>query len=165
MLQVMHNWRIMRISLENFDFIRQCGEELYKSFQSVKCPYFKESVHFTAEGLAHLKYKYRDRDRQDEDQYMRFKLLHLAPLVLKLSRTVQGMVVRKGFERCRRNGKTLLIPAGIIYYEFIAILDHVRVRVIVKQINEGQLQFWSIIPYWSGKAVEKVIHFGNPEVD
>jgi len=55
---------------------------------------------------------------------------------------------------------------GCMFYEFVAILDEIRVRVIVKQIDGGQYIFWSIIPYWGGGVVgERTYHFGNPEED
>lgn len=58
-----------------------------------------------------------------------------------------------------------LIP--VTYYEFIAVLDSFRIKVIVKQAQDGQKFFWSIIPSWSiNKAQDKrKLHSGNPEKD
>jgi hypothetical protein len=36
----------------------------------------------------------------------------------------------------------------IEFYEFIAVIKHYRVKVIVKRISDGQRFFWSIVPYW-----------------
>lgn len=156
----------MPINLENFEYIKTRGEELYKSFEPAKCPYFNELVYFNVAGLKHLKYKRDGIDRLPQDQYMRFKLLYLVPEVIKLSRTVQGMSSRKGFERIRGNNIREWTVVDRTYFEFIAILDNVRVRVIVKQIHGGQLNFWSIIPYWGGGAQgHRTHHFGNPEED
>jgi hypothetical protein len=35
----------------------------------------------------------------------------------------------------------------VSFYEFVADLDHVRVKVIVKQVAGGDRYFWSIIPF------------------
>lgn len=156
----------MSINHKNFEYIKARGEELYKSLQSIHCPYFNELVHFNADGLEHLKFKRREVERILQDQYMRFKLLHLAPQVLKLSRTVQGRSHRKCFERVRQNNRTFQIFCDIFYFEFIAIIDDVRVRIIVRQLQGGQLNFWSIIPYWEQASEHKrLFGFGNPEED
>lgn len=155
----------MQINETSFDFVKLRGEELYKSFEPLRCPYFNELVYFNTQGLKHLKYKSDSIDRLTQDQYMRFKLLHLAPIILKLTRTLQGFSSRKGFERVRHSGKTQWIAVERRYFEFIAIIDSVRVRVIMKQIDGGQLFFWSLIPYWNGAGENKIMDFGNPEED
>ncbi len=149
----------------NFEFIKTRAEELYKSFAPVRCPYFNALVHFNAQGLKHLKFKGDAVERVAQDQYMRYKLLHLAPLILKRSGTIQAISCRQGFEYVRRNNKTELIAVQRIYHEFIAVIDDVRVRVIVKQVNSGELCFWSIIPYWKSDGKNRLLGFGNPEAD
>lgn len=155
----------MTINRDNFDFIKAQGEELYKSFGPVKCPYFNDVVHFNAQGLKHLKFKGDGFERKPEDQYMRFKLLYIAPFVLKRSGTVQAISCRSGFEDIRKNNKTMSLAVLRMYYEFVAVIDDVRVRVIVKQVNNGQLFFWSIIPYWKMSYERRQFNFGNPEDD
>ena len=55
----------------------------------------------------------------------------------------------------------------VIFYEFIAVLENVRVKVIVKEVTGGGKHFWSIIPYWDidvGNS-RRILHSGNPELD
>lgn len=165
MLQRGHILEGMKINVENFDFVKSRGEELYKSFAPVKCPYFNALIYFNAYGLEHLKFKERRVERLPQDQYMRFKLLYLAPLILKRSGTVQGISRRQGFESVRCNNKSAFVAVNRVYYEFIAIVDEVRVRLIVKRINDGELYFWSIIPYWKGSEGVRQLGFGEPEHD
>jgi hypothetical protein len=158
------------VVLDDFEKVIAKGEVLYDSFVSVRCPYFSEDVHFNARGLEHLKFKRRDKVRPKPDQYMRFKLLHLAPEVLKLSRTVQGCWETRHFERVRVRGRTDTILKQVAYYEFVAVLRGLRVKVIVKQVETGQKFFWSIIPFWgvlkrNGEAARRKMHGGNPEED
>lgn len=147
------------------------GEGFFKSVGSVRCPYFMEPVHFNARGLEHLKFKRHNNARPANDQYIRFKLLHLAPEVLRLSRTIQGIYETQRFERIRSHGRTDTILKLVTYYEFIAVLKKVRIKVIVKQIENGEKFFWSIIPYWGtvkgGSACtwKRRMHNGNPEED
>lgn len=156
MLQRVHIKEGMTINGENFDFIKSRGEELYKSFTSVRCPYFNELVYFNSFGLEHLKFKRAGVERLPQDQYMRFRLLHVAPLIIKLSRTVQGVMRVNTLERVHKNGMRYREMQHSIFYEFIAVLDDVRVRVVVKRVENSDLVFWSIIPYWkNGKQGDR----------
>ncbi len=152
----------MKINLENFAFVKERGEELYKSFVPVKCPYFNDLVYFNAQGLEHLKFKRRFVERVASDQYMRFKLLYLAPQILKLSRTVQGVMLLNTTERVLCNGRRQWMRQSSVFYEFIAVIDDVRARLVVKRIENGQFQFWSIIPFWKqGANTDRQLFTGN----
>lgn len=147
--------------------VKDKGELLYKSFDQVYCPYFKEKVSFGAQGFEHLKFKRREKARLDKDQYMRFKLLHLVPDILKLSHTVQGVLETTRFERVRMHSRTDTVMKPVTYYEFIAVVKRNRIRVIIKQIDGGQKFFWSIVPFWgmNTETMNRILHEGVPEED
>ena len=157
----------MNINLENFEEVRVRGESTYKSFEEVYCPYFKEKVSFNAQGLEHLKFKQRGKARLEQDQYMRFKLLHLAPEVIKISSSLQGIWNTQKFEMIKQNSKWKNVLKSITYYEFIAVINKNRVKIVVKQIESGKKIFWSIIPFWgmSEETKTRLLHEGNPEED
>ena len=98
---------------------------------------------------------------------MRFKLLHLAPEILKSSHTLQGVLETKKFERIRMNSRTDNILKMVTYYEFIAVMKRNRVRIIIKQIDSGQKFFWSIVPFWgmNTETIARILHDGVPEED
>ncbi|MCX6738477.1 MAG: hypothetical protein NT098_00300 [Candidatus Parcubacteria bacterium] len=54
-----------------------------------------------------------------------------------------------------------------MYYEFVAVLDRTRVRVVVKQIETAPKCFWSIIPFWKINETngKRKLHYGKPEYD
>ena len=139
---------MIEFTAEQFKEVKEKGEKLYKTIGEIYCPYFKEKVSFNARGLEHLKFIQREKTRLEKDQYMRFKLIYLAPEVLKSSHTVQGVLETKKFERIRISHRTDTILKPVGYYEFIAVIKRNRVRVIVKQIENGQKFFWSLIPFW-----------------
>jgi len=159
----------MSLDLENFEEIRVKGEGFYKTVGDVYCPYLKGKVSFNSQGLEHLKFKRHEKARLVEDQYMRFKLIHLAPEVLKSSHTLQGSSETKKFERIRIHGRTDVVLKPVNYYEFISVIKRNRIRIVVKQINNGELFFWSIIPFWGMKISEdnmsRILCEGNPEED
>ena len=76
---------------QEFEKIKADAEKFYKTIGSVRCPYFNEAVNFNAEGLEHLKFKSWNRARERSDQFMRLKLIKLAPEIIRLSRTLQGI--------------------------------------------------------------------------
>ncbi len=152
---------------QDFEKVRADAEVFYTSIGEVCCPYFVDKICFNSAGLKHLKFKSDKVARSHAEQYARFKLLAFAPQVLSLSHTVQGIWHTKHFERIRVHSRTDTILKPVAYYEFIAVLENVRVKVIVKQVDDGQKLFYSIIPYWKIDSVNsrRVLHSGDPESD
>ncbi len=151
---------------EEFDATLQNALELYPAIGSVRCPHFGASVKFSPEGLQHLRRKAWNRGRSRRDQFMRFKHLKMAPLILRLSNTVQG--IHHGHERIRRHRhghwEELISPAT--FYEFIAVIETRRFKVIVKRAEGNDLMFWSLIPFWrQTEQGTRVLHDGNPAED
>ncbi|PIP87423.1 hypothetical protein COW81_00340 [Candidatus Campbellbacteria bacterium CG22_combo_CG10-13_8_21_14_all_36_13] len=157
----------MKFNNEQFYRLKSNSEEFYKSLGEVFCPYFKEKIIFNSKGLEHLKFKTKNHARSQEDQYIRLKLLHLAPEILKLSNTVQGFSERKVFELNRKNHRNEKILVDVIYYEFVAVLQKARVRVILKKTGTAPKYFWSIIPFWKVNKItgKRKMNYGNPEHD
>ncbi len=157
----------MEFTVEEFREVKERGAAVYKTFVEVFCPYFKEKIFFNAQGLEHLKFKSRDKARSEKDQFMRFKLLNLVPLILRASATLQGILETQKFERIRIHSRTETIFKPVKYYEFIAVVKRNRIKIIVKQIENGQKFFWSIIPFWGMNQVtmNRILHDGFPEED
>jgi len=156
----------LEFSDEEFNRVKNTAEAFYKTISSVPCPYFNEKINFNTDGLEHLKFKAWNRARRRSDQFMRLKLIKLAPDVLRNSRTLQGVWETKSPVRRKRHGVWESVFTNVTYYEFIAVLEHKRVKVIVKQFLGGEKFFWTMIPYWRMNTFNKrVLHDGNPEVD
>jgi ketopantoate reductase len=149
-----------------FAAVRGQAQELYRSVGHIRCPYFQASIHFNGRGLEHLRRKSWNRGRDRRDQFMRLKHLARAPEILRLSRTVQGVETTHEWERRHRHGRweKLLVP--VTYYEFVAVLEQRRFKVIVKQLAGGELIFWSLIPFWrQSEQGSRLLHDGNPSLD
>lgn len=56
---------------------------------------------------------------------------------------------------------------NVTYYEFIAVLDNVRIKVIVKEVEGGEKHFWSVIPLWNidKGGHKRILCSGNLEND
>jgi len=152
---------------EEFEKVRAEAEKLYQTLGLIYCPYFGEKISFNAKGLRHLKFKFDQQARPQKDQYPRLKLLHLAPQVLNRSHTLQGIWETRQFEPYKTNSQWKYSMKDVTFYEFIAVLENVRVKVIVKEVLGGEKHFWSVIPYWGiDKAgSRRILYSGNPDSD
>lgn len=150
---------------DDFDQIRKDAENFYERINNIKCPYFKEKIAFNAKGLRHLKFKTDQQARPQIDQYPRLKLLPFVPQVLKNSHTLQGIWQTKRFEQQKTNGKWKKILKDVTFYEFIAVLDNIRLKIIIKNVAGGEKSFWSVIPYWKidKKNGKRILHGSSME--
>lgn len=150
---------------EDFLKVKEEAEKFYHSIKEIRNPYFGENIVFNAKGLRHLKFKSDQKARTQEEQYIRLKLLKLAPEVLKKSHTIQGIWETKKFEEQKVNKRWEKILKGVIFYEFVAILENLRVKVIVKEIHGGIKYFWSIIPFWNidKSSSRRILSSGDPD--
>lgn len=93
-------------------------------------------------------FRNRGHPRNHKDQYARFKLLPLVPKILNLSKTLQGECRVMHFGKVRMNNRVETVLKPVSYYEFIAVMEEVRTKIVIKQIDNGEKFFWSVIPYW-----------------
>ena len=152
---------------QDFRDVKQKAEAFYQNIAKVHCPYFGKNIVFNVKGLKHLKFKSDQVARTSHDQYARLRLVHFAPELLKKSHTVQGIWRTKKFEERKTNSRWERVMVEVIFYEFIAVLDNVRLKVIVKEVDGGEKHFWSMIPYWGVDTANsrRILHSGNPESD
>ena len=158
----------MKIDIKKFKWMKKEAIEEYNKIDQVFCPYLGEDVVFNNKGLRHLRFKSWNRSRSVADQYMRFKLLKFAVKVLKDSYTLQEFSESKNLERVQINSRWEQRAVAVKYYGFVAIIDEVRIKVIVKEVKSGNKFFWSLIPCWKqdrGKLNKKILHIGNLEDD
>lgn len=113
----------------------------YKEIGSVFCPYFKGYIAFNADGLEHLKFKRKGVIRTPKDRDARIRIFPIAIKILLQSHTVQGIISRNRFEKRTIHSRKEIALSRVTYYEFLAIIDQVRAKVILKQIEDGPRTF------------------------
>jgi len=159
----------MNIKQENFDVVKIEAEEFYKNIGEIYCPYLKDKISFNTKGLEHIKFKERGKARVILDQYIRLKLLKLAPKIISASNTLQEYFETKKFEKVNINSRWENRMVEITYYGFIAIINQSRIKIIIKQISGGNKFFWSLIPFWKNdkknSGNKKILHAGDLEID
>ena len=135
--------------ISNYDKIREDAHNFYQKIGAIRCPALNnELVHFIAEGFNHLIYKGKRRERSKNDQITKFKLLPKAKNLIGLATTYQEYDESITEVRKKRFKKIVQETATVRYWGFVAILNNFRIKVIVRQIGNGQRHFWSVIPAW-----------------
>ncbi len=101
-----------------------------------------------SDGFHHLRFSARS-ERKKEEQVLKFNLLPLAFRVIKKSGTLQEY--RKGSilvgKKSKRDGFRSL--KAVEYWGFVAIIGdpQIKIRVILRRIGNGNIIFWSVMPY------------------
>ena len=154
----------------DFEKIKKYAEEHYRMIGEVFCPYLDDTVSFNAKGLDHIKFKEWDKARNVKDQYVRLRLLRIAPEILKHSHTLQEFFETNRMERRKINSRWEFRLVKIKYYGFVAIVNKHRLKVIIKEIEGGSKFFWSLIPFWktrpdAANGHKKVLHEGDLETE
>jgi len=160
----------MEFTEADFDSVKKLAEEYYKTIGEVNCPYLKDKVAFNAKGLDHIKFKEWDKARSVQDQYVRLRLLKIAPQILQQSHTLQEFFETNKMERQKINSRWENRMINVKYYGFVAIVNKHRLKVIVKEIQGGNKFFWSLIPFWKTRkdainGNKKILHEGDLEVE
>lgn len=149
--------------INDFYQLKNQVRTFYDSLGKVYCPYFSEEVYFSSDGFRHLFYKgfsyTHFKLRKKSQRILRLKLFKLAPRLLRITTTVQEYHEEKLFFPLRCNRAESVLKT-VQYWGFIAIFSDRKVKVVVKQIGDGQKQFWSIIPNWiTRKSYEQYKRF------
>lgn len=126
------------------------AKELYNSINSMFCPFFDKNVTFNSDGFHHLQYNESGSERDKNVQILKFSLIKASKIIIKKSGTVQeyrkqwGAVGRKKTSDGSRKMKEMQ------YWGFVAItgegIAQIRVKVIVRQVGNGEPHFWSVMP-------------------
>lgn len=160
---------MMEIDPEKFDRVKEEAETFYRNIGDIHCPYIGAKIAFNAKGLDHIKFKEWNKTRSRLEQYMRFKLLQLAPEIIKSSHTLQEFYETNRLERQKINSRWEQRSIRVKYYGFVAVINRVRVKVVVKEIEGGKAFFWSIIPFWKSRKdefsskIKRILHEGDLE--
>ena len=96
-----------------------------------------------------------------KEQILKFRLLPLAIKIINKSGTLQEY--RKNLITIGKKGKDgLRKTKEVEYFGFIAIIGErkIKIRVVLRRIGDGNIIFWSVMPYSKLKKVQKNYTYG-----
>jgi len=122
------------MSFSNQKFYLPQYKNFYKNIGNVKCHYFNNAlIFFNKNGFNHL-IRTGNSQRSIFDQRRRLRLIKYCPEIL-MGRyiSVKSRIILKG-------SKTFY------YWSFKAHVDDIYMKLIVRQVDKGPKQFFSIFP-------------------
>lgn len=131
-----------------FNERKERARAIYSAQRVIRNPYFQTEIVLNSDGFHHLQFSAR-RERNKREQLLKFSLLPLGLEIIRKSGTVQEY-------------RKLLTPIGkpsprdgsvpmkeVEYWGFVAIVGEkkVKVRTILRCVGDGNITFWSVMPY------------------
>lgn len=131
-MQLCHQKPIIKMF---FEYKKQIHLIFFEN-QDLFSPAFNSKIIFNSKGINHLLYKGNRSRRETERIEINLRLLPRAIKLLK----------RATFWQEESNYKT----EDIFYkfWAFEAVVDERRIKVIIRQVGNGNKHFWSVIPAW-----------------
>jgi hypothetical protein len=138
----------MEPDINYFNERKERAKQIYAAQKSVRNPYFKTEIILNSDGFHHLQFSAR-RERNKREQLLKFNLLPLALEIIRKSGTIQEY-------------RKLLTPIGkpspgngsvpmkeVQYWGLVAIVGEkqIKVRTVLRKIGDGNITFWSVMPY------------------
>ena len=133
---------------EYFNERKQKAHQIFTAQKSLYCPYFKMEVVLNSDGFHHLQFSAR-HERTKREQLLKFSLLPLALEIVKKSGTVQEYrrLLTPIGKPAAKTGAISMKEAQ--YWGLIAIVGEkkIKVRAVLRQVGDGNITFWSVMPY------------------
>ena len=145
-----------------FNEKKEKAKTIYHAQRSIYNPYLKNDVIFNSDGFHHLQFSAR-RERDKEEQILKFNLLPLAIGIIKKSGTLQEYR-KKLISAGKKSPRDGLTPTKVAqYWGFVAITgesSQIKIIVILRQVGDGNITFWSVMPYHKLKGGQKLYSDG-----
>jgi hypothetical protein len=76
---------------------------------------------------------------------------------------LQGISETRQFEAQKTNSRWEHVLKDVTYFEFIAVVNKLRIKIIIKQVLGAEKHFWSIVPFWKIDKInsKRILHSGN----
>jgi hypothetical protein len=141
-----------------FNQQKQKAKELYHSQNTIFNPYFNQDVALNAKGFHHLQNS-GGRLRSLKEQLFKFRFLELAFEVIKSSSTIQ--------EYREEDIKEAGIIKRVQYWGMMAIVGEKRfqIKAVIRKVGDGEIHFWSVMPYSRIKKDKQKIYEEGIESD
>ncbi|MFH0770793.1 MAG: hypothetical protein V1926_05485 [Candidatus Peregrinibacteria bacterium] len=143
---------------EKYDAAREAAHNYFQRNQKIQSPVLG-TVHLNSDGFLHLVYgdKHHKQKRDWKNQLKRFHL------VTYTRRIIEGMGFYQEFleqyQTVMVKEQKHEVPASklVKYWGFVAVIDNrIRVKIILRQVGNGNIHFWSVIPFWKTKYYKDI---------
>jgi hypothetical protein len=138
----------MEPDLHYFNERKEKTKQIYLAQKSVYNPYFQTHIILNSDGFHHLQFSAR-RERGKREQLLKFNLVPIAIDIIKKSGTIQEYrkLLTPIGKPSSRNGAVPM--KEIQYWGLVAIVGEkqIKVRAVLRKVGDGNITFWSVMPY------------------
>lgn len=141
---------------DKYDKAKRSAVDFFNRNNSVFSPILNK-ITFNSDGLCHLINKSDKHKRDWKDQIKRFQILQYVKPVLEGMKYYQEY--RENLEniRMKDHGALKLACKTVKYWAFVAVInDKIRIKIILKKTGEGQIIFWSVLPFWRTRQYQGI---------
>ena len=139
----------MDVDPRQFVEAKEKARTRFDAQKSIRCPYFQADVILNSDGFHHLQFSAR-RERNKREQLLKFSMLPLAFEIIRKSGTIQEYrkVLMPTGKKSAHDGLTPM--KEVEFWGLVAIVERnkpIKVRVVLRRIGNGNVVFWSAMPY------------------
>jgi len=148
----------MEVNPEYFNQRKTRAHEIFTAQKTIRNPYFKTDVVLNSDGFHHLQFSAR-HERNKSEQLLKFSLLPLALEIIRKSGTIQEyrrLLTPIGKPSARNNS---MVMKEVEYWGLVAIVGEkkIKVRTVLRRVGDGNITFWSVMPYSKIKSGQQKI--------
>lgn len=113
---------------------------------AIYCPFFGKKVVLNSDGFHHLQFSSRS-ERNKKEQLLKFDLLPLALEVIRRAGTVQeyrDFLLEIGKKSAR--GEMRMKRSQFWGFDALVGENAVKIRTVIRQVGDGNVTFWSVMP-------------------
>ena len=138
----------METDTEYFNRRKEKAKTIFAVNKIIRNPYFQTEIILNSDGFHHLQFSTR-RERNKREQLLKFSLLPLALEIIKKSGTIQEYrrLLTPIGKPSPRNGSITMKEHQ--YWGLVAIVGEkqIKVRTVLRRVGDGNITFWSVMPY------------------
>ncbi len=139
----------MDVDSQQFADAKEKARDRYDAQKSIHCSYFQNDVILNSDGFHHLQFSAR-HERNKREQLLKFSMLPLAFEIIRKSGTIQEYrkVLMPIGKKSVRDGLTPM--KEVEFWGLVAIVERskpIKVRVVLRRVGNGNVIFWSAMPY------------------
>ena len=128
----------------DFEYFKQekaRAKDLYRKHRVIYSPYFQEKITLNSKGFYHLQHS-KGRLRDLKEQLFKFRCIELGIEVIKKSSTIQEYREVEILDKNNHLEKAY-------YWGMVAIVgeSNLKMRVVIRKVGDGEIHFWSVMPY------------------
>ncbi|MCX6757166.1 MAG: hypothetical protein NTW35_03415 [Candidatus Nomurabacteria bacterium] len=150
----------METDINIFNKKKEDAINIFSAQKEIYNPYFGQKIILNSDGFHHLQFSSR-KERTKSEQLLKFNLLPQALEIIRRSGTIQEyrnpVLVAIG----KKSSKGEVAMKNVEYWGMIAIIGKFKVRTVLRRVGNGNITFWSVMPYSKIKNGQQKKMFGE----